>query len=177
MYGIESIADRFFQQKTKTLYDSQCRNTTHQRFKWWNNKWTHMSDLRPNCFCGRMTCTDWESLVFGIGWLMMAIALATLPTFLTCWSTTKPWSLDVYRKKQYQHEHNSYSYITLFGKYDGSHTTFLHFAVSPSDVTPITCPTSLNSTCRYRDVGYRLLNEDRPKKKKTSTLHSGLFNM
>lgn len=45
---------------------------------------THMSDLQPSCFCGSITCTDSESLVFGMGWLMIAIALATLPTFRTC---------------------------------------------------------------------------------------------
>lgn len=45
---------------------------------------TYMSDLRPNCFCGIIICTEWESLVFGIVWLIMAMALATLPTFLTC---------------------------------------------------------------------------------------------
>jgi hypothetical protein len=36
--------------------------------------------------------------------------------------------------------------ITLLGKYEGSQTTFLHLAVSPSDVTPTTLPSSLNFT-------------------------------
>jgi len=45
---------------------------------------TYMSDFRPNCFCGKIICTEWELSVLGIGWLMIAIALATLPTFLTC---------------------------------------------------------------------------------------------
>ena len=36
--------------------------------------------------------------------------------------------------------------ITLLGKYEGSQTTFLHLAVSPSDMTPTTLPSSLNFT-------------------------------
>ena len=36
---------------------------------------------------------------------------------------------------------------TLLGRYEGSHTTFLHFAVSPSDVTPMAFPLASNSTC------------------------------
>jgi len=48
-------------------------------------KQTYMSDLRPSCFCGRMTCAEWESLVSGIGWLIMHIARATFPTFWTYW--------------------------------------------------------------------------------------------
>lgn len=50
---------------------------------------THMSDLRPSCFWGRITCTEWDSSVLGMGWLMMQIALATLPTFLTCYNDRK----------------------------------------------------------------------------------------
>ena len=38
---------------------------------------------------------------------------------------------------------------TLFGRYDGSHTTFFVLAVSPSDVTPHAFPSSSNSTCKY----------------------------
>jgi hypothetical protein len=36
--------------------------------------------------------------------------------------------------------------LTLLGKYEGSQTTFLHLAVSPSDVTPHTFPSISNST-------------------------------
>ena len=43
----------------------------------------HMSDLRPICFCGRMIWAEEESLVFGSGWLKMAIARTTLPTTFT----------------------------------------------------------------------------------------------
>lgn len=45
---------------------------------------TYMSDLRPSCFCGRMTWAECESLVSGIGWLIIQIARATFPTFFTC---------------------------------------------------------------------------------------------
>ena len=135
---------------------------------------THMSDLRPNCFCGRITCTEWDSLVFGIGWLIMAIALATLPTFLTCWNAERfllrhgkfivfcikrqilGSIIEIFSrihhlpqrssKKERKWRGGSIKIITLLGKYEGSQTTFLHLAVSPSDVTPRTWPTSLNST-------------------------------
>jgi hypothetical protein len=43
-----------------------------------------MSDLRPSCFCGKIIWTECDSFVFGIGWLIIAIARATLPIFLTC---------------------------------------------------------------------------------------------
>lgn len=46
-----------------------------------------MSDLRPSCFWGRITWTEWES-VLGIGWLIIHIARATFPTFLTCGDKT-----------------------------------------------------------------------------------------
>ena len=52
---------------------------------------THMSDLRPSCSCGKIIWTEWESFVFGIGWLIIAIARATFPIFLT-YSQTKKWT-------------------------------------------------------------------------------------
>ena len=124
-----------------------------------------MSDLRPNCFCGRIICTEWESFVLGIGLLIMQIALATFPTFLTCLEyqnimamrtasilfkgkfitemSIKSKQINIYVSEV---EH-LLRIITLFVKYEGSQTTFLHFAVSPSEVTPTTLPSSSNSTC------------------------------
>lgn len=46
-----------------------------------------MSDLRPSCFWGRITWTEWES-VLGIGWLIIHIARATFATFFTCGDKT-----------------------------------------------------------------------------------------
>lgn len=40
----------------------------------------------------------------------------------------------------------SWLQVTLSGKYDGSQTTFLHLAVSPSEVTPKAFPSFPNST-------------------------------
>ena len=36
--------------------------------------------------------------------------------------------------------------LALSGRYDGSHTTFLHLAVSPSEETPIAFPLSSKTT-------------------------------
>jgi hypothetical protein len=47
----------------------------------------YMSDLRPSCFCGNIIWTEWESFALGIGWLIIAIARATFPIFLTCSQT------------------------------------------------------------------------------------------
>ena len=44
---------------------------------------TYMSDFLPSCFWGKMIWTDVESFVFGMEWLIMHIARATFPTFLT----------------------------------------------------------------------------------------------
>lgn len=117
-----------------------------------------MSDLRPSCFCGKMTWAEWESLVSGIGWLIMHIARATFPTF---------WTYEVKSKAYNQYDHRAsmmascqvtfYATIlldiiwelTLLGKYDGSQTTFLHLAVSPSELTPTTFPLASNSTCHF----------------------------
>ena len=61
----------------------------HQMKIVWAWDRAHMSELRPSCFCGKIIWTEWDSFVFGIGWLIIAIARATLPIFLTCW---KAWA-------------------------------------------------------------------------------------
>ena len=110
-------------------------------------KKTYMSDLRLSCFFGRMICTECESLVSGIGCFMMHIARATLPTFFTCSFFKKHFR----NRKHVQHmsfcSHKK-TMSTFSGKYEGSQTTFLHFAVSPSEVTPYALPLSSNSTCK-----------------------------
>ena len=40
---------------------------------------------------------------------------------------------------------------TFSGRYDGSQTTFLPLAVSPSEVTPKAFPSASNSTCNPKD--------------------------
>jgi hypothetical protein len=44
----------------------------------------YMSEFLLSCFCGRMTWTDAESFVLGMGWLKMQIARTTLPALATC---------------------------------------------------------------------------------------------
>jgi hypothetical protein len=70
--------------------------------------------------------------------------------------------------------------FTLFVKYEGSQTTFLHFAVSPSDVTPHALPSISNSTymkwvahVKKCVICYAITNGQ----VKNITLHSGLLNM
>lgn len=57
-----------------------------------------------------------------------------------------PPDVDKYGHSNWKFKHAKNCNITLFGRYEGSHTIFLHLAVSPSDVTPITLPPSSNST-------------------------------
>lgn len=64
------------------IYESSTTNQTETGK--WNFSTTYMSDLRPSCFCGRITWQEWESLVSGMGWFIMHIARATFPTFWTC---------------------------------------------------------------------------------------------
>lgn len=115
-----------------------------------------MSDLRPSCFWGRITWPEWESLVFGIGWLIIHIARATFPIFFTCCGEEKI-AFSIGRS------HNDLCLLggvilelTLSGRYEGSQTTFLHFAVSPSEVTPMAFPFSSNSTWMRLNVSVQL---------------------
>ena len=71
--------------------------------------------------------------------------------------------------------------ITLLDKYEGSHTTFLHLAVSPSDVTPITLPSSLNSTQNLSKIKLYSqhqikLNQRKPKGKQSLKLINNTKN-
>lgn len=139
-------------------------------WKHWSwSKQTYISDLRPSCFCGRMTCAEWESLVSGIGWLIIHIARETLPTLWTWWMNSVRWCGGDHTLLQFMFSDLGHSCkpwntwenlahtccyhrnLTLSDRYDGSQTTFLHLAVSPSDVTPMAFPFSSNSTCVPQD--------------------------
>ena len=108
----------------------------------------YMSDLRFSCFFGRMICTECESLVSGIGCFMMHIARATLPTFFTCSFFKSILDTENLCSTCISFRSHKETMSTFSGKYDGSQTTFLHFAVSPSEVTPYALPLSSNSTCK-----------------------------
>ena len=109
---------------------------------------TYMSDLRFSCFFGRMICTECESLVSGIGCFMMHIARATLPTFFTCSFFKSILDTENLCSTCISFRSHKKTMSTFSGKYEGSQTTFLHFAVSPSEVTPYALPLSSNSTCK-----------------------------